>query len=369
MVLQIGDERGQIGARVRALLCRCADAAEEQEGLSVRTAAFVRITGDAEIRKLNRELRGVDKATDVLSFPTVRYPSGKTAAACAPLLRQQYDPDEDAYELGDIVISLDRARAQAAEYGHSEQRELGYLLTHGLFHLMGYDHMTPEDKRVMRGMEERALASVGLSREDEREEDAAEEPEEVKGTEQEEHAAEGIDLSEETEKEETDMTEEEKTLETTEAIVPSGEEEEGDDAEKRMPGRVSDQELLCAANRAREMAYAPYSGYRVGAALAAEDGRVFTGCNIENAAYGNTMCAERTALFKAVSEGARHFCAIAIASEGAAPYPCGACRQSLYEFAPDLRVLVTWDGLVRETTLRALLPEGFGPTSMGKEQP
>ena len=76
------------------------------------------------------------------------------------------------------------------------------------------------------------------------------------------------------------------------------------------------------------------------------------------------MCAERTALFKAVSEGVREFTAIAIASRGSAPFPCGACRQSLNEFAPDLRVLVTWDGNVRETTLRALLPEGFGPASL-----
>ena len=79
-----------------------------------------------------------------------------------------------------------------------------------------------------------------------------------------------------------------------------------------------------------------------------------------------TPCAERTALFKAVSEGAREFEVIAVAARGSAPFPCGACRQSLYEFAPDLRVLVTWDGNVRRTTLRQLLPEGFGPSSLGK---
>lgn len=129
---------------------------------------------------------------------------------------------------------------------------------------------------------------------------------------------------------------------------------------------MTDRELLDKAIEARAYAYAPYSGYQVGAALAAEDGRVFTGCNIENAALGNTICAERTALGKAVSEGARRFTAIAIASSGSAPFPCGACRQSLNEFAPDLRVLVTWDGNVRETTLRALLPEGFGPSSLSK---
>ena len=127
---------------------------------------------------------------------------------------------------------------------------------------------------------------------------------------------------------------------------------------------MTDRELLDMAIAAREFAYAPYSNYLVGAALEAEDGRVFTGCNIENAAYGNTICAERTALGKAVSEGALRFTRIAIASSGSVPFPCGACRQSLYEFAPDLRILMTWDGNVRETTLGALLPEGFGPASL-----
>ena len=125
-----------------------------------------------------------------------------------------------------------------------------------------------------------------------------------------------------------------------------------------------DEELLQKARDMKRFAYVPYSHYWVGAALRSKDGRVFTGCNVENAAFGNTMCAERTALFKAVSEGARKFTAIAIAAEGSAPFPCGACRQSLYEFAPELRVLVTWDVNVREAKLSELLPEGFGPSSL-----
>ena len=127
---------------------------------------------------------------------------------------------------------------------------------------------------------------------------------------------------------------------------------------------MTDEKLMELARQARENAYAPYSHYRVGAALLAEDGTVYTGCNIENAAYGHAMCAERTALFKAVSEGVRSFTRIAIAGSGSAPFPCGACRQTLYEFAPELRVLVTWDGNVREAKLSALLPEGFGPSSL-----
>ena len=125
---------------------------------------------------------------------------------------------------------------------------------------------------------------------------------------------------------------------------------------------VADEELLRLARLALQNSYSPYSHYRVGAALCCQDGRVFTGCNIENASFGLSNCAERTALFKAVSEGARSFTAIAIASDGSAPYPCGACRQALNEFAPELRVLVTWgEAQVDETTLPALLPHGFGP--------
>ena len=129
---------------------------------------------------------------------------------------------------------------------------------------------------------------------------------------------------------------------------------------------MTDEKLLQTAVEMMERAYVPYSHYRVGAALLAQDGTVYTGCNVENAAYGNTLCAERTALCKAISEGARRFTAIAIAASGSAPFPCGACRQSLYEFAPDLRVLVTWDGNVREAMLSDLLPEGFGPSSLNK---
>lgn len=122
--------------------------------------------------------------------------------------------------------------------------------------------------------------------------------------------------------------------------------------------------LLELARQARENAYTPYSNYRVGAALLCKDGTVYTGCNVECASYGMTICGERTALCKAVSEGQREFTAIAIASEGAAPYPCGACRQMLNEFAPDMDVYVTWDGHTQETTLRTLLPNGFGPHSL-----
>ena len=111
----------------------------------------------------------------------------------------------------------------------------------------------------------------------------------------------------------------------------------------------------------------PYSGFPVGAALLTQEGRVFTGCNVENAAYGSTICAERTAIVKAVSEGCREgWEAIAIAGQGEDfCWPCGACRQMLYEFAPGLRVLAArGDGSWKEVPLAQLLPFGFGPHSL-----
>ncbi|MBX3056480.1 MAG: cytidine deaminase [Anaerolineae bacterium] len=119
--------------------------------------------------------------------------------------------------------------------------------------------------------------------------------------------------------------------------------------------------LIQAAVAVREQAYAPYSKYPVGAALLTPDGRIFTGVNVENASYGLTICAERTAVFKAVSEGCREFVAVAVATENAGS-PCGACRQVLAEFAGDVPVwLVNDKGHGRETTLFTLLPDHFGP--------
>ena len=121
--------------------------------------------------------------------------------------------------------------------------------------------------------------------------------------------------------------------------------------------------LIQLAQEAMKMSYSPYSSFPVGAALHCTDGRVFLGCNIENASFGLTNCAERTAVFKAVSEGAVSFDVIAIAARKKA-WPCGACRQVLNEFAPDIRIIVTWDGHMEEKSLHELLPESFGPDSM-----
>ena len=129
---------------------------------------------------------------------------------------------------------------------------------------------------------------------------------------------------------------------------------------------MTDKELMRLAVSAREYAYAPYSGFRVGAALLGKSGKVYKGCNVENAAYSPTNCAERTAVFKAVSEGEREFTAIAIVGgkgDEIAPMcaPCGVCRQVLAEFCDkDFRVVLGTPDNVQVFTLAELLPLSFG---------
>ena len=290
----------QIDADVRpswlSLMQTAADCALLTEGVTRPCAVSIRLCGDDEIHEINREYRGVDRSTDVLSFPTVSYPEGVTAGQADKLLRRELDDELDVCMLGDLILSVPHVLAQAQEYGHTPEREAAYLIVHGLCHLMGYDHIEEDDKRRMRAMEEKILSAIGQTRESE--------------------------------------------------------------------SAVSDEMLLHLAREAMQRSYSPYSGYAVGAALLCADGRIFQGCNIENASFGLTNCAERTAMFKAISEGAEEFVAIAIAAHTSAPWPCGACRQVLNEFAPGIRVLVTWDEGTDEMNLNELLPHGFGPKSL-----
>lgn len=275
-----------------------ADCCQVTEDIPIHTAVHAILTDDREIQKTNAAFRHANQATDVLSFPMISFPPGKTARDCLPLLRKEYDPDGNGALLGDVMISWEHVLVQAKTFGHSARREFSYLFAHGLFHLLGYDHMNPAQQKEMRMMEEKSLRMAGFSRGD-------------------------------------------------------------------SPVALDDKELLSLARLAMQRSYSPYSHFKVGACLLSADGRVFQGCNIENASFGLTNCAERTALFKAVSEGAMDFTAIAIAAEGAVPYPCGACRQALNEFAPNIRILLTWNGgKVRQTTLPELLPHGFGPSDL-----
>lgn len=129
---------------------------------------------------------------------------------------------------------------------------------------------------------------------------------------------------------------------------------------------MTDRELVDMAKKAMGFAYAPYSHFQVGAALLAKDGRVFLGCNIENASYGATNCAERTAVFKAVSEGVREFEKIAVvASSGDYAAPCGICRQVLFEFMPHGTVILDSEEKgMKCFSVEELLPMGFGSADM-----
>jgi len=122
------------------------------------------------------------------------------------------------------------------------------------------------------------------------------------------------------------------------------------------------QSLIDLGNTARQRAYVPYSNYPVGAALRTKTGRIYTGVNVENAAYPQTMCAERVAIFKAISDGEKEFEAISVVTDNGGS-PCGGCRQVMAEFALDMIVLMA-DGngkLIKETTVKELLPEAFTP--------
>ena len=125
-------------------------------------------------------------------------------------------------------------------------------------------------------------------------------------------------------------------------------------------------DLIARAAAARENAVAPYSRFKVGAALETKDGRIFTGCNIESASFGLTVCAERVALWKALSDGAREFLQIAVVTDASVPAsPCGACRQLLWEYCGDIAVhLHSTQGLDKEHQLSTLLPHPFDATNL-----
>lgn len=125
---------------------------------------------------------------------------------------------------------------------------------------------------------------------------------------------------------------------------------------------MNQSELIDKAREAQKMSYSPYSGFKVGAALLCANGQIFTGSNVENSSYGLTVCAERIAVFKAVTAGERDFTAVAVVGEGKGfTYPCGACLQVLTEFSPGIKIIVTDENNdFREFSLRDLLPQAFG---------
>ena len=144
-----------------ALIVRAARAAFDLFRFPFDAQIDVTLTDDEGIRQINRDERGIDKATDVLSFPMLDFAEG--AYRGAPELDR--DPDSGVFFLGDVLISLERARAQAQEYGHSAERECAYLTVHSVLHLLGFDHVDEgRQKAAMRAKEEEALAALGLER-------------------------------------------------------------------------------------------------------------------------------------------------------------------------------------------------------------
>jgi cytidine deaminase len=135
-----------------------------------------------------------------------------------------------------------------------------------------------------------------------------------------------------------------------------------------MAGKKKFRTLVEAARRARLRAYSPYSGVKIGAAVLASDGSVYSGANIENVSYGLACCAERIAIFKAVSEGAKHLVAIAVVGKSDdLTRPCGACRQVMVEFNPRMKVLRRGlDGFSEDSTAASLLPAHFNPPELSK---
>jgi cytidine deaminase len=136
-----------------------------------------------------------------------------------------------------------------------------------------------------------------------------------------------------------------------------------------MPTKENFQALVEAARKARHRAYSPYSGVKIGAAVLTSDGSIYSGTNVENASYGLSCCAERTAIFRAVSEGAKRMVAIAVVGESEDfTKPCGACRQVMVEFNPRMKVLRRGvDGFSKDETAASLLPARFHPPGLSKK--
>lgn len=149
------------------LVCQIADRCLEYEKCPYEAWVSVTFTDNEGIREINKEHRNIDNATDVLSFPMIEYEKAGDFSFLErdeTLLCEYFEPDTGELMLGDIVISVERAEEQAKEYGHSIKRELGFLVAHSMFHLLGYDHMETEDRENMEKRQREVLDSLGITR-------------------------------------------------------------------------------------------------------------------------------------------------------------------------------------------------------------
>lgn len=241
------------------------------------------IVDDAKIHEINRDYRHIDRSTDVISFALED--------------NEQFYVEGMPRTLGDIFISYEHACRQAQEYGHSLEREMCFLMTHGLLHLLGYDHMSEEEEKEMTALQKKILDELGMER----------------------------------------VT-------------------------------IDYQKLVDEAFVAAKQAYVPYSHFPVGACLLLKNGQLIHGTNIENAAYGSTMCAERNAVYQAYCQGYRKEDIEALAIVGdCSPLisPCGACRQVLAELLEKQTPIILGDKDHYEVTcIEELLPRAFTGESL-----
>ncbi len=136
----------------------------QSEGCPYEAEVSLVLTDEEEIRKYNREYRGIDRETDVLSFPAVDFYEPSDFSGIEEMKDIYVDPDSDRLVLGDVMICVSRMREQAAEYGHGEKREFAFLFAHSIFHLLGYDHMEADEAAVMEAKQREALERLGITR-------------------------------------------------------------------------------------------------------------------------------------------------------------------------------------------------------------
>lgn len=150
---------------MQALLEQIMEAVTEEENCPYETSVNLLLTDNEGIRAYNREYRGIDRETDVLSFPNIAFARAGDFSPVEACEADYFDPDSGELLLGDIILSADRVLSQAQEYGHSVMREFAFLTAHSMFHLCGYDHMNEEEAAVMEEKQEQVLAKLGITRE------------------------------------------------------------------------------------------------------------------------------------------------------------------------------------------------------------
>ncbi|MDO5101246.1 MAG: rRNA maturation RNase YbeY, partial [Eubacteriales bacterium] len=324
MVINFSDDQDTItipNAAI-ALLKKGLRAVAKLHKLSAKTEVSVTLVNDEVIRVLNKNYRGIDQPTDVLSF----------ALDEGEDVRLTGGPEE--HLLGDIIISAEAVVRQGKAYGHGLNRELVYLGVHSMLHLLGYDHMQKTDKVKMRAAEEEALATLNLSQAQLDTAEARRDPLHFADTLIDKELITKARLAEDT----TDITVAKKRLLCEKE---NGKKQVGQQNGKEViPDKIL-QRLFKAALKTRENAYAPYSHFQVGAALLTTTGKLFTGCNVENSSFGLTICAEQNVIHTAVAAGygpGQLDILLVVADTEQVTSCCGACRQVMAEF--DIRCIV-----------------------------